>query len=126
MAAFLVLLLSSCNRASDDDDGIVFWTPTPPPTQTERVVIHTTTPIYTYTPIVKIVTETPSPEYLCVTADENVYLRPSPGIDNYPITPLPNGTRLMTDLGGKKEEWIFVQYGELSGWVHQKYLEDCR
>lgn len=125
MAAFLMLLLSSCNRASENDDGIVFWTPTSPPTQTPRIVQITTTPIYTYTPIVKIITETPSPEYLCVTAIETVHLRPSASTDNYPVMVLENGSRL-TDLGGRKEKWIFVQYGEFSGWVHQKYLDNCK
>lgn len=107
------------------------WTQTPPlaePTQTERVVIYTTTPVYTYTPLVKIVTETPSPEYLCVTAIENVNLRPSPGTENYPITPLPFGAKLV-DLGGRDEatdgSWAFVSFGRKRGWVNLAYLENC-
>jgi hypothetical protein len=103
----------------------LYPSPTVLPTQTERVVIYTTTPLSTYTSIVKEVTSTPKPEYLCIVADEAVYLRPSASMDNYPISPLPNGARVLR-LGGEKEDWIFVEYGEFSGWIRQEYLKNCK
>jgi hypothetical protein len=103
----------------------LYPSPTVLPTQTERVVQITTTPVFTYTPIVKVVTETPKPGYLCVTADENVYLRPSADLTGYPIAPLPNGSRL-TDLGGRNGSFAFVSYGEFSGWVHLKFVINCK
>jgi hypothetical protein len=128
MAGFLmVMAILACGKPAEEWQ-LRGWTVTPSPflpTQTPFIVVHTTTPVYTYTPIVKEVTSTPKPVYLCVVADVAVHLRPSPSIDNYPITPLSNGTKLM-DLGGKREEWIFVQYGELSGWVRSEYTKSCK
>jgi hypothetical protein len=125
----LVVVLISCRRATGTDEGIVFWTPSAPPTQTARVVRITTTPVYTYTPIVKVVTSTPIPAYLCVIADEAVYLRPSADNQNYPISPLPSGSRL-TDLGGRKEnefgKWAFVAYQDEQGWVNLNFAENCK
>lgn len=120
----LVVVLASCRKASGNDDGIVFWTPSAPPTQTPRIVEITTTALSTYTPIVKVVTETPEPGYLCVTADEAVHLRPSPSIENYPIDVLKNGTKLL-DLGGRDGEWRFVRFDKQTGWVNQAYVTAC-
>ena len=121
---FLVVMLISCKKETADDQGIVFWTPSAPPTQTPWVLEITTTPVYTYTPIVKEVTSTPKPEYLCVTAVETVHLRPSPSVQNYPITVLQNGTRL-TDLGGRSGNWAFVSNGEEQGWINLDFVKNC-
>jgi hypothetical protein len=121
--AFLAVSLA-CGRTEPRRLDL-YPSPTVLPTQTPFVIVWTSTPVYTYTPIVKEVTSTPKPEYLCVVADEAVYLRPSASMDNYPISPLPNGARVLR-LGGEKEDWIFVEYGEFSGWVHSEYLESCK
>jgi hypothetical protein len=127
-AVFLVLVISTlfCGQPAEEWQ-LRGWTPTPPlvePTQTPFIIVYTSTPVSTYTQLVKEVTSTPKPEYLCVVADEAVYLRPSASMDNYPISPLPNGARVLR-LGGQKEDWIFVEYSEFSGWVHSEYLESC-
>lgn len=97
------------------------------PTQTERVVIWTQTAAASPTPKVIVVSETPvvAGEF-CVSALVAVYLRPSPNLKNYPITEIPNGTRLK-DLGGRDGNWAFVEFGDKRGWVHEDYLagESC-
>lgn len=120
---FLAITILACGSTTPRRLNL-YPSPTVLPTQTERVVVWTSTPLSTYTPIVKEVTSTPKPEYLCVTAVETVHLRPSPSIQNYPIKVLKNGARL-TDLGGRSGNWAFVSNGEEQGWVHQKYLEQC-
>lgn len=102
----------------------LYPSPTVLPTQTERIVVWTATPLSTYTPIVKEVTSTPNPEYLCVTADEAVHLRPSADLTGYPIASLPKGTRL-TDLGGRENEFAFVTNGEQQGWVKLDFVKIC-
>ena len=103
----------------------LYPSPTVLPTQTARVVVHTSTPLPTQTPVVQVVTNTPEPEgYLCVTAVEAVHLRPSPSTKNYPITPLPHGAKL-TDLGGREEDWAFVVFGRTQGWVKLDFVEKC-
>lgn len=84
-----------------------------------RVVQITTTPVPTFTS-----TPTHPVRQLCVSATETVYLRPSPGTDNYPITQLANGTKV-TDLGGQDGNWKFVEVKSQRGWVNEKYLKDC-
>lgn len=121
-----VVFLFGCRMTPSEPRNIELYpSPTVIPTQTERIVIHTSTPLPTTTPIVMEVTSTPVPGYLCVTADENVYLRPSADLTGYPIAPLPNGTRL-TDLGGRDGRFAFVSYGEFSGWVHLKFIQNCK
>lgn len=133
LAAILAILATilACRMTPSEPRRLELYpSPTVLPTQTERVIVHTSTPLSTYTPIVIEVTSTPEPEgYLCVTASEAVYLRPSPGVDNYPITPLPLGARLTDfggrDLGGREEEWAFVQFGSRRGWVNLSYVQIC-
>lgn len=125
MAGFsLVLVGLACGRTTPRTLDL-YPSPTVLPTQTERIVVWTSTPVQTYTPLVKIITETPSPKYLCVSADEAVHLRPSPGIDNYPIEVLKNGSKVM-DLGGRDGDWGFFSYGSEQGWISLKYLETCK
>ena len=97
-------------------------------TQTPLVVVWTGTPNATYTPnapTIIVLTQTPNSTSLCVSALVAVHLRPSPNADNYPITIIPNGT-LLTDLGGKDGNWIFVQFGDKQGWVNMNYIGDCK
>jgi hypothetical protein len=104
----------------------LYPTPTVLPTQTPFVVEVTTTALPTQTPNVVIVSPTPDAlGELCVTANEAVYLRPSPNVDNYPIQEIPNGSAL-GDLGGRNGNWAFVELGENRGWVNMDYLGDCR
>jgi hypothetical protein len=123
--SLLVVVQLACTRSDSGGERLVFPTQTPQITQTPFLVEITTTPALTYTPVVKEVTSTPQPGYLCVTADENVYLRPSADLTGYPIAPLPNGSRL-TDLGGRNGRFAFVSYGEFIGWVHLKFVINCK
>jgi hypothetical protein len=102
----------------------LYPSPTVLPTQTERVVIHTSTPLSTYTPIVKVVTSTSEPGYLCVTAVDTVHLRPSPSVENYPVMVLSSGARL-TDLGGRDGNWAFVSTGKERGWINLDFVKLC-
>lgn len=101
----------------------LYPSPTPNPTQTPYVKEVTTTPENTTTPVVIVVTLEPS-SHLCVDASVAVHLRPSPSNENYPITVLVNKT-VLEDTGSRKENWAFVRYGELSGWVNTKYVIAC-
>lgn len=120
----LALAIIACGSSAPRRLNL-YPSPTVLPTQTERIVVWTATPLSTYTPIVKEVTSTPNPEYLCVTATVAVHLRPSPSSDNYPVMVLPNGARL-TDLGGRNGNWSFVSYGDKSGWVNSDYTKNCK
>ncbi len=104
----------------------LYPTATVVPTQTERVIVWTQTPNATATPVIIVVSATPNaPIFLCASASESVYLRPSPNADNYPLATLPNGTRLQ-DLGGRSGNWRFVATpAQLRGWVNEAYLEMC-
>lgn len=123
----LVVVQLACGKPAEEWQ-LRGWTQTPPlpkPTQTERVVQITTTPVFTYTPVVKIVTGTPeNTVFLCVSADEAVYLRASPDTEFHPIDPLPNGTKV-TDTKTRSGNWAFVQLGEDAGWINLNYLKKC-
>jgi hypothetical protein len=129
LAALFVLavVLLACGQPAPEWQ-LRGWTVTPSPfepTQTPVVVQITTTPPLTYTPIVKVVTETPRPtEKMCVDALVAVHLRPSPNESGYPIMVLVNGA-VVEDLGGRSGEWIFVRYIEAQGWVFEEYLSAC-
>lgn len=125
VAVFVAAVVSLACGSENPRRLELYPSPTVVPTQTQRIVVWTSTPELTYTPVVKIITGTPeNTVFLCVSADEAVYLRPSANNQNYPVAPLPNGARL-TDLGGRDGKWVFVEYDELSGWVHQDYIENC-
>lgn len=121
----LVMALLACGQPAEEWQSRG-WTVTPSPfspTQTPAIVQITTTPASTYTPVVKVVTETPLGS-LCISALVTVHLRPSAGTGGYPITVLENKT-VVEDLGGRDGVWWFVKYGELSGWVHSSYVVAC-
>lgn len=123
--SLLVMALLACGQPAEEWQSRG-WTVTPSPfspTQTPAIVQITTTPASTYTPIVKVVTETPLGS-LCVSATVAVHLRPSPSDENHPVSTLLNGT-VVEDLGGRDGVWWFVEYGELSGWVHSSYVVAC-
>lgn len=136
-APFLLILLSilACRTGDSEQRDKVFSalypSPTSDATQTPiiqtviatKVVQITTTPI----PIVPTFTNTPAKpvRQLCVSATETVYLRPSPSIENYPITQLENGVKV-TDLGGRNGAWWFVEWKDKRGWINSKYLKECQ
>lgn len=127
--SFLVLVVASlaCNLSPSESRTLdLYPSPTPATTSTPFIVQITTTPAPTQTPIVIVVSPTSKSVYLCVTTDENVYLRPSPNIENYPLLPLPKGSRLK-DSGSRSGSWAFVAFGNnKSGWVNSEYTEPCR
>src|SRR5687768_8546147 len=89
----LALLVLACRTGSSERKLNLYPSPTVEVSQTPVVVQITTTSVYTYTPIVKVVTETPRPtEKMCVDALVAVHLRPSPNESGYPIMALANGT----------------------------------
>lgn len=103
---------------------ILYPSETPNASQTPLVVQITTTPNATHTAIVVVVSETPNALAMCVTADEAVYLRPSPNADDYPIEPLTKGTKVLL-TGGMFGLWVHVEVGVSSGWIRVEYLGDC-
>lgn len=122
----LVLAILSCNLAPSESKVLdLYPTPTQAITQTAFIVQITTTPPPTPTPLVVVVSSTPESGYLCVTADENVYLRPSPSMENHPIVPLPRGTRI-ADSGSRSGNWAFVKVDEYSGWVNTLWTTPCK
>jgi hypothetical protein len=126
LLAVLVLMLVTLacgGQAPARRELNLYPSPTVLATQTPIVVEVVETQV-----IVVEITPTPVPpqavERMCVSAAVSVYLRPSPSDDNYPIMSLPNGAEL-TDLGGRDGSWLFVQYGDAQGWVHQNYISGC-
>lgn len=121
--------LACGGQTTNSDERFAFWTVTPNATSTPLVVVHTSTPLPTYTPnepTVIVLTQAPNElGTLCVSALVAVHLRPSPNAVNYPIAPVPNGEKV-TDLGGRNGQWIFVQYGDKQGWVFRDYLTQCQ
>ncbi len=124
----LVLAILSCNLAPRESKVLdLYPTPTSVITQTPVFVQITTTPLPTLptvTPLVVVVSSTPESKFLCVTADENVYLRPSPSMVNHPIVPLPRGTRI-ADSGSRSGNWAFVKVDNYSGWVNTLWTTPC-
>jgi hypothetical protein len=131
LTAVLVLMLVTlaCGGTAPRRELNLYPTPTVDATQTPIYVPVEVevTKVIERTTVVEI-TPTPVPpqavEKMCVSAVEAVYLRPSPSDDNYPIMSLPNGAELV-DLGGRDGSWLFVQYGDAQGWVHQNYIAGC-
>lgn len=125
LASILVLVLATlaCNATPTEPRELnLYPSATPGVTQTPVIVEITTTP---EPPVVVVVSTTPEPSVgKCVTASVAVHLRPSPSNDNYPVMALPNGAEV-TDLGGRSEKWMFVQYQDKQGWVFGDYVDDC-
>jgi len=101
------------------------WTVTP--SQVVTQVLPTQTPYFieiTQTPQpTEIMTGTPQ-MYLCVTANETLYLRPSANMSGSPIVTLKNGQRI-TDLGGRDNGFWFVKVDAQQGWVFGKFVVGC-
>ena len=139
LLAIAVLLISSLACGSqggsqDVLDDLYASTPSvrptldlfpPPPTsvvvEKEVLVYETVTVIETVFATVEVDKE--YTDRLCVTA-ENVYLRPTPSMENYPITALENGDEL-TDTQSRDGQWAFVYFNDLSGWVSLSWVETC-
>lgn len=87
--------------------------------QVTKITIVTTTPV-----VIEVTPTSRPPIHLCVVADEAVYLRPSPSVDNYPITEMVRNSQVV-DLGGRSGTWLFVRYGTYDGWVNLRYVKEC-
>ena len=118
----LALVSMACAAGAATPKPSLYPSPTILPTQTPYIVEVTTTPVPTLPPV--IVQVTPTPGTYCVASLVSVHMRPSPNEENYPITVLSNGARVI-DLGGRTGKWYFVQYGNQQGWVHSDYLGNC-
>lgn len=126
LLALVVALLACGNPAPEWQ--LRGWTVTPSPFSTSTPII-----VEVEKTVVVQITSSPAPTLtvqpteevrLCVNADETVYLRPSAGVNGYPILPLENGT-IVLDLGGRDGEWVFVAVGDKRGWINKAYIEDC-
>lgn len=138
--AFFVLTVSvlACKTGDTAARQRVFADLYPSPSSEARVRVITATPLPTLptsTPIVVVQTTTPVPpkpvstteneiNWLCVTAQEAVYLRPSPSVMNYPITELESGQKVKLE-GGADGLWLFVTVDDKAGWVNKTYLGEC-
>lgn len=127
----LALAILACGSSVESPDrqatlrAALYPSPTPDATQTPVLVEVTKVVQITVT---SQPTAKPSPTRqikLCVTAQEAVHLRPSPDAIGYPIAELKNGSEV-TDLKGRKGEWLYVEVEDKRGWVHEKYVEECQ
>lgn len=123
MAGFLLWLsILACGTPAEEWQ-MRGWTVTPSPEDS------TSTPVTpTQTPFILVVSATPEPTktevQLCITAQEAVYLRPSPNASYYPIDPLSKGTRVSL-TGARDGDWVFVNVDSKSGWIHSDYVGSC-
>lgn len=126
----LALVALACRGGPSDEQRNKVYdalrpSPTPAATQTPIVISITEEVIVQITTTPRPTPKPTKQPRLCVSATEAVNLRPSPSDDNYPIVQLKNGDEV-TDLGGRTEEWIFVETAKGNrGWVHEKYLTSC-
>lgn len=120
----LVAVSLACGGSYTPKTLDLYPTSTSNPTQTPNIVKIeiTTTPLPTSVPIV--VSATAESGFLCVTAVENVYLRPTPSMENSPIVALPENTRL-EDRGSRSGNWLFVAVKDKVGWVNSAYVKPC-
>ena len=130
-ALVILLVTLACGGVATPRVLNLYPSPTVLATQTpvyiEKEVQVTT--VVERTTIVEVTNTPQSVGKFCVSAPVAVHLRPSPNDQNYPIMALPNGAEL-TDLGGRDENWLFVQYvdqeGQVKqGWVNGAYVADC-
>lgn len=123
----LSLIALACGRSGGTEPRKLnmYPTPTSNSTQTPFVQYVTTTPQNTTTPVILLVVQTSTPltTKKCVIVD-NVYLRPSPNIDNYPVAPLPKGATVILS-GATNDNWVFASYDKKSGWVNSEFLGSC-
>ena len=129
MAGFvLVMATLSCMTNTPKRQLVLYPSPTSEATQTPILVEITTTPVPT---TYVVITATPEPTksvvsiHLCVSAEKSVNLRPSANDDGYPILQLSNGDEVI-DLGGRNENWYYVQYRDKQGWINSRYLGQCK
>jgi hypothetical protein len=122
--ATLVAASLACSSGPATERPSLYPSPTVQPTQTAWVqVIQLTSE-----PVVVEITSTPvatqAVKKLCVVAIKAAYLRPSPSLDNYPITEVLSGGEII-DLGGRSGGWWFVQHGDKQGWMSSIFIGDC-
>lgn len=122
----LILVSLACGRSTPRELPSLYPSQTPNATQTPIVIEITNTPENTQTPefIYVVQTSTLPSTTRCVIATEAVYLRPTPSTDNYPVAPLPKGSKVILS-GSVNGSWVFALFGEKSGWVQSNYLGNC-
>ena len=121
----LALSILACRTGNPERRLNLYPSPTSEATQTPVIVEVTTTPAPT-TYVIVTATAVPTVSIqLCVSAEKAVNLRPSPDERGYPILQLRKGDQV-TDLGGRDETWIYVQYLDKQGWINKKYLSNCK
>lgn len=77
------------------------------------------------------ITDVPTPQIVCVTADKALNFRDGPGTDNQIYTVLVRGTRLVKNsevVDASGSLWYQVTFIEegAGGWVAAKYVGDCK
>lgn len=128
VVALVILVVAQACAGQSTRTPFVFWTSTLPPSNATQTPV-----LVEVTKVVQItVTSQPTAKptmtrqiKLCVTAQEAVHLRPSPDTIGYPIAELKNGSEV-TDLKGRKGEWLYVEVEDKRGWVHEKYVGQCK
>jgi hypothetical protein len=122
----LVVAQLACAAPADRGPVVLYPSATPNATQTPVVVtVVAQVTVVAHQTVVAQVTTTPRGDKYCVTAEETVYLRPSPSTDNYPVVALAHGA-VVAHLGGRNGDWMFVQYEDKTGWVNKDYIGDCK
>lgn len=123
VAGVLAIVLASLACGGQSNIQTVNFANTPTATSTKVLASQT--------PLIQVITATNLPTLastkvlaICVQADVQVHLRPSPNTSGYPIEVLANGERIV-DLGGRVGKWWFVSHGTNQGWVDSNYLRGC-
>ena len=66
---------------------------------------------------------TPTAATCIVTAAESLHLRDGPGLDGTVIAWLGPGDELILLPDPPAGDWVKVQFGKLTGWIHSHYCE---
>jgi hypothetical protein len=123
-------ILLACGISTPRERPVLYPSPTQNSTQTPIVIQITNTPENTSTPVLITIVQTTTPiptssNRLCVIADQALNLRTQPSMEEGSNgSPLPHGAEVLL-TGTKNGEWLFVKYGDRSGWVYSNWLGEC-
>lgn len=73
--------------------------------------------------ITAVSTETPVPITCTVAAAESLHMRDTPEIKGVVITWLYPGDQLILLPDPPSGDWVKVQFGDLTGWIHSHYCK---
>ena len=95
------------------------------PTATMSAIVSLTEQILlSPTPTIKPGPEkTETPDICTVTAAESLHLRDAPNIEGTVITWLTPGDELTLLPDPPSGDWVKVQFGKFTGWIHSNYCE---